>query len=244
MWTLREVRIRYKQSLIGGLWAILQPLSLMLIFTFVFSYIAHVPSGEIPYPLFSYSALVPWTFLTTALSFAVPSLVSNMNLVTKIYFPREILPIASTAAAFLDAVIAAVLLLFMMLFYDISITFTIAWIPLLVILQILLILGISFFLSALNVFYRDIRFVIPLFTQLWLYASPVIYPIELVPDNLRPLYVLNPMAGLIESYRRVLLLGLPPVWTHLALSAGISALIFVLGYAYFKRSEEMFADLI
>ncbi|MGB3715258.1 MAG: ABC transporter permease [Candidatus Promineifilaceae bacterium] len=244
MWTLREVRIRYKQSAIGGLWAILQPLSLMLIFTFVFSLIARVPSVEVPYPVFSYVALVPWTFLTTSLSFAVPSLVSNMNLVTKIYFPREILPIASVSAAFLDAMIASLLLFVMMVVYKISLSVTLIWVPLIVLIQVLLILGIAFLLSALNVFYRDIRFVIPLATQLWLYASPVIYPISLVPEQFLPIYMLNPMAGIIESYRRVILLGVNPVWSHLGISAAISAVLFVSGYAYFKRSENLFADLI
>ena len=244
MWTLREVRVRYKQSVIGGLWAVLQPLSLMLIFTFVFSLIAKVPSEEVPYPVFSYVALVPWTFLTTSLSFAVPSLVGNMNLVTKIYFPREILPMASVSAAFLDAVIASLLFVVMMIVYRISISVTIAWVPLILLIQVLLILGIAFLLSALNVFYRDIRFVIPLATQIWLYASPVIYPVSLIPEQFLPIYMLNPMAGIIESYRRVILLGVNPVWSHLGISAAISTALFVIGYAYFKRSESMFADLI
>jgi lipopolysaccharide transport system permease protein len=244
MWTLREVRVRYKQSVIGGLWAVLQPLSLMLIFTFVFSLIAKVPSEEVPYPVFSYVALVPWTFLTTSLSFAVPSLVGNMNLVTKIYFPREILPMASVGAAFLDAVIASLLFVVMMIVYRISVSVTLVWVPLILLIQILLILGIAFLLSALNVFYRDIRFVIPLATQIWLYASPVIYPVSLIPEQILPIYMLNPMVGIIESYRRVILLGVNPVWSHLGISAAISTTLFVIGYAYFKRSESMFADLI
>ena len=243
-WTSREIKVRYKQSVVGGLWAILQPLALMVIFTIVFGYFVQVPTGDIPYPIFSYSALLPWTFLATSISFAVPSLVTNMNLVTKIYFPREILPLASVAAAFFDLLIASILFLIMMLFYRLPPTLAWIWLPLLLFIQTLLILGVVFFMSTLNVYFRDIRFLIPLGLQIWMYASPIIYPLDLVPEQLRTLYMLNPMAGLIESYRRVLLAGQPPVWQNLLISAVISTLLFVGGYSYFKRSEKNFADVI
>lgn len=243
-WTVREIKVRYKQSVVGGLWAVLQPLSLMIVFTLVFSFLARVPTDGIPYPIFSYTALLPWLFLSTSISFAVPSLVNNLNLVTKIYFPREILPIASVGAAFLDFSIASIIFLGMMLIFQVSFSWTMLWVPLLLIIQTLLTLGLVLFMSALNVFYRDIRFVIPLATQIWMYATPIIYPVTLVPERFRPFYMLNPMAGLIDSYRRVILLGQPPVWSYVTFSAVLAVLIFIGGYIYFKRSEGMFADMI
>jgi lipopolysaccharide transport system permease protein len=243
-WTQREVRVRYKQSVMGGLWAILQPLALMLIFTLVFSLLARVPSDGIPYPVFSYCALLFWTFLASSLSFGVPSLVNNMNLVTKIYFPREILPIASVGAALLDLSIASLAFAGLLLAYHIPLTASVLWLPLLLLVQIVLALGVVLFLSAVNVFYRDVRFVLPLLTQLWMYASPVIYSTTSVPEPYRTLYMLNPMAGLIDSYRRVILLGQPPILRYVALSAAVSVLLFVGGWAYFRRSEAAFADMI
>jgi len=244
MWILREIRIRYKQSIIGGLWAVLQPLSLMVIFTLIFSQLVKIPSDGAPYPIFAYSALLPWTFLSASIGFAVPSLVTNMNLVTKVYFPREILPIGSVAAALLDFAIGALIFVGLMLVYRVPLTWSVLWIPLLLLVQTVLTLGVVLLMSALNVFYRDIRFVIPLLTQIWMYASPVIYPTSLVPATLLPLYMLNPMAGLLDSYRRVLLHGQPPVPSYLGASAAIALVVFALGYAYFKRSEGAFADLI
>jgi lipopolysaccharide transport system permease protein len=243
-WTLREIRVRYKQSVIGGLWAVLQPLSLMIVFTVVFSVIARVPTGGIPYPIFSYSGLLPWTFLATSITFAVPSLVNNMQLVTKIFFPREILPIASVGAAFLDFCVASTLFVGMMIFYRVPLTWMLLWVPPLLVVQILLTLGVVLLLSAANVFYRDIRFVIPLMLQVWMYASPIIYPVTMVPEEFRTLYMLNPMAGLIDSYRRVILDGEAPVLQYIALSAGVSVLLFVAGYLYFEHSKATFADLI
>jgi len=244
MWILREVRIRYKQSIIGGLWAVLQPLSLMVVFTLIFSRLVKIPSDGVPYPIFAYSALLPWSFLSASIGFAVPSLVNNMSLVTKIYFPREILPIGSVAAALLDFVIGTVIFAGMMMIYRIPLTGLALWIPVLVAIQVVLTLGAVLLMSALNVFYRDIRFVIPLLTQIWMYASPVIYPTSLIPQKLLPLYMLNPMAGLLDSYRRVMLYGQPPVPAYLGASATIALVLFALGYSYFKRSEDKFADLI
>jgi lipopolysaccharide transport system permease protein len=243
-WTQREISIRYKQSVLGGLWAVIQPFSMMLIFSVVFSRFVRVQTDGIPYPIFSYSALLPWTLLTTSINFAVPSLVNNLNLVTKIYFPREILPIASVGAAFLDFLIASIIFIGMLWFYKIPLKITMLWLPVLLLIQVTLILGIVLLMSALLVFFRDIRFVIPLLTQLWMYATPIIYPLKLVPENLLSFYVLNPMVGLIESYRRITLLGQPPEWNYVSISAVIAIIMFVIGYAYFKRSEGKFADLI
>jgi lipopolysaccharide transport system permease protein len=244
MWTLREIRVRYKQSLLGGAWAILQPLSLAIIFTVVFSVFARVPTDGVPYPIFAYAALLPWTLLATSVSFAVPSLVNNMNLVTKTYFPREILPLAVTAAAFIDFCIASMVFAVMMALYRIPVHWTLVWVPLLIGVQIILILGVTLVGSAVSVFFRDVRFVVPLGLQLWLYATPVIYPESLVPERLRTLYMLNPMAGLIASYRRVVLQGLHPVPFDLGLATALSIALCVAAYRFFKRVERQFADII
>jgi lipopolysaccharide transport system permease protein len=243
-WTLREIQVRYKQSVVGVLWALLQPLALMSVFTVVFSVLARVPTDGVPYPVFSYAALLPWTFFSASITFGVPSLVNNMNLVTKIYFPREILPIASVAAALFDLCVAAPLFAAMIALYDVRVSWVILWTPLLLLVQVLLTLGVVLLLSAVNVFYRDVRFVLPLLVQVWMYASPIIYPVSLVPASYRLLYMLNPMAGLLDSYRRVLVLRQPPVWGYLGLSAAGALLAFTVGYAFFKRSEAAFADVI
>jgi lipopolysaccharide transport system permease protein len=244
MWTQREIKIRYKQSILGAAWAILQPLSLMFIYTLVFSFFVHVPTDGIPYPIFAYVAILPWTLLSTSLSFGIPSLVTNMNLLTKIYFPREILPLTPIGAGLLDFLIGFAVFLVFMIFYHLPLFLTIVWLPILLFIQIILTVGVSLFASALNVFYRDIRFLVPLVIQLWFYATPIIYPYSSVPEWLRPIYNLNPMVGIIDSYRRVILLGKPPSLPLLAVSTSISILLFLLAYAYFKRVEWKFADLI
>jgi lipopolysaccharide transport system permease protein len=244
MWTVRDIKVRYKQSILGGAWAILQPLSLMVMFSVIFTYFVKIDTGDIPYPIFSYTALLPWMFLTSSVNFAVPSLVQNMNLVKKIYFPREIFPLSSVAASFVDLLIASVVYIGMFIYYQIPFHTTIFLVPLLLVIQILLTLGIVLFSSALNVFYRDIRFVVPLGIQLWLYASPIIYPLSQVPESLRPIYLLNPMAGLIEAYRDVTIRGVMPDWNYLAIAAVVSIVIFIIGYLYFKHVEWQFADII
>jgi lipopolysaccharide transport system permease protein len=243
VWSLREIRVRYKQSVLGGLWAILQPFSTMVIFTLVFGVIIKVPTNGMPYPVFFYSALLPWTFFSAAIGSAIPSLTGNLNLVTKIYFPREILPIASIAAAFIDFLIAALLYVVIMIVYHVPVKTSIFWLPVLLLMQILLTLGISFIGAALIVAYRDIRFIVPLALQLWMYLSPVAYPLSSVPEKFRFLYMLNPMAGIIDSYRTILM-GETLQWGYLALETAIIIPIFVLGYFYFKRKEEFFADII
>lgn len=243
VWSLREIRVRYKQSVLGGIWAILQPFSTMLIFSLIFGVIIKVPTNGIPYPVFFYSALLPWTFFSSSITTAVPSLISNLNLVTKIYFPREILPIASIVAAFIDFLIAALLYIVLLIIYHVPVKISILWIPILLIMQTLLTLGISFLGASLIVAYRDIRFVIPLALQLWMYLSPVVYPLSSVPDRFRFLYMLNPMAGIIDSYRS-LLLGGTVHWEYLMFETAIILLVFIFGYFYFKRKEAFFADII
>lgn len=243
-WTFREFRVRYSQSVIGAAWAVLQPLVLMLIFSVVFSLVLGIDTGGIPYPIFSYVGTLPWTLFATSITFAVPSLVSNMNLVSKIYFPREVLPLSSILVALVDFVIAAALLIPMLLLYHIPLTWMVLFVPLILLVQTILTTGISLFASAVNVFYRDVRFVVPLALQVWMYLSPVIYPASNVPEQWRTLYFLNPMAAIIDSYRRVILMGQMPDWPYLGLSAAVSLATLVLGYRYFKRAERQFADLI
>ena len=244
MWILREVRVRYKQSLLGAAWAILQPLSMMLVFTLVFSFLAAVPTDGIPYPIFSYVAVLPWTFFSTSVSFGVPSLINNQSLVTKTYFPREVLPIGAIGARFFDFLVASTIFLFMLLFYRVPLTWTLAWLPLLLALQILLTFGVTLLGSAVIVLYRDVRFIVPLGLQIWLYATPVIYPVSLVPERFRLYYMLNPMAGIIDAYRRVILYGQSPMWSYLSLSAVVALALFFIGYLVFKQLEVSFADII
>ncbi len=244
LWTGREIRVRYKQSLLGVGWAILQPLVLTVIFTLVFSRIMQVDTGGVPYPIFAYAALVPWTFFATSLSFGIPSLVNNLSLVSKIYFPREILPLANIGAALLDFGMAAVVFAGMMIVYHIPVTLNMLWVIPLLGIQIILTAGVTLLSSAAIVFFRDVRFVVPLVIQVWMYASPVIYPTSLIPSAYLSLYFLNPMAGIIDGFRDVLVLGVGPNVPALFTALIISIALLGLGYFIFKRSEPSFADLI
>ena len=244
LWSLREVRVRYKQSFLGMAWAIVQPLVLTLVFTVIFSRLIQVDTGNIPYPVFAYTALVPWTFFATAIAFGIPSLVNNMNLVTKIYFPREILPLASISAAFVDFGMAALVLVGLMIFYGFWPTVESLWIFPLLLLQLSLTVGVTLIGAAIIVFQRDMRFVIPLLTQVWMYATPIIYPVDLVPVKWQKFYFLNPMAGIVDGYRRALLEGLPPRMEAIAIGTVVTAVLLITGYYGFKRAEPVFADLI
>ena len=244
VWAAREVRVRYKQSLLGAGWAILQPLALTLMFSLVFTVVVRVPTGDVPYPIFSYTAMLPWTLLASSISFGVSSLVNNMNLVTKIYFPREVLPLAAMAAAGIDFLVGSLVLIGMMFWYRMPIHPTVVLLPVLILVQTVLTFGVVSIGAAALVFYRDVRFLVPLFMQIWLYASPVIYPVDLIPPQWRSLYFLNPMAGLLESYRAVLLYGRWPDPQALWVAVLISLALGVVGYAWFKRVEPRFADLI
>ncbi|MCA9916341.1 MAG: ABC transporter permease [Anaerolineales bacterium] len=246
MWAFREIRVRYKQSVLGAAWAVLQPLTLMLMFTFAFSQIARIETEQ-PYPIFTYTALLPWTLFATSINFGVNSLISNMNLVTKTYFPREVLPLGVIGAALFDYLIASSIFVVMMIVYKVPLTIHFLWIPVFLVIQIMLMLGIILIGSALTVFYRDVRFVVPLGLQLWMYATPIIYPISLVEEHLpqfRTLYALNPMVGIVESYRNVILRGVPPNFADLGLAAAVSVVLLVVAYILFKRLEVLFNDLI
>jgi lipopolysaccharide transport system permease protein len=243
-WTMRDFKVRYSQSILGAAWAILQPLSLMVVYSVIFSVFIRVPTDGIPYPVFAYTALLPWTFFANSLNLAIPSLVSNMNLVSKIYFPREILPLSTILVGFVDFLIASSVFVLMLLFYRVAVGSVILLVPLVLLIQVILTLGISLLASAINVFYRDVRFVIPLALQIWMYLSPIIYPVNLVPERFRLLYFLNPMAVLIDTYRRTILFNQMPDWPYLGLAALVSVSLTVVAYRYFKRAEREFADVI
>jgi lipopolysaccharide transport system permease protein len=247
LWTLtvREVKIRYKQTLLGVAWAVAQPLGLMLTFSIFFGRFAGIPSEGLPYPLFSYAALLPWTFFTTSLAFGVPSLVNNATLVTKVYFPREILPLASVLSAGVDFVAAALVYGLLLLYYRISPTGAFVYLLPLLAVQLSFTVGVTLILAAINVSYRDVRYALPLVTQIWLYTTPVIYPLSVIPARFRGLYLaVNPMAAVIECYRRVLVAGSAPDLLMLVRSAVSAALLLSAGYIYFKRAERSFADVI
>ena len=242
--TLREVQIRYKQSILGVAWAILQPLALMLTFTLIFSTLLKVPSEGVPYPIFSYSALLFWTFFSTSLNNAIPSLETNAALIKKIYFPREFFPMSSILAAVFDLLIAALIFLGMMFYYHIDFTVNILYVIPILIIQTVFTMGVCFIFSALNAYYRDVKYALPLIIQLWLYATPIIYPLSLVPERFRTYYMLNPMTGIIESYRNVLVKGIAPEGFYLGVAAAGAVLLFLLGYFYFKRIEMTLADVV
>jgi len=240
----RDLKIRYKQSVLGVAWAIVQPFALMVVFSVVFSFFVHVKTTGIPYPIFSYVALVPWTYFVNTLNFGVGSLVGNANLVSKIYFPREIFPLASLLACFVDFLVAGAIFAGMLLYYHIGLTFQILWLPLLVVLQMALMSGLLLVLSAANVFFRDVRLLLPFVLQIGMYVTPIIYPLSLIPPRYRLLFSLNPMSGIIDGYRQVIVRGQPPDLSLLALSAVVSLVLLVVGYRYFKSVEMQFADVI
>lgn len=242
--SVHRLKVRYKQSVLGPAWAVLHPLSLMLIYTVIFSRIISVPSEGAPYPLFAYAALLPWTFFSTALSGATNSLVSHFNLVTKVHFPREILPATYVIAALVDFLVASIVLGAMMIHYRVSLTaHALHVIPTVAILTAFT-LAVSLVLSAIQVRYRDIGVALPLLLQIWMLATPVVYPLSVVPLQWQSLYQLNPMVGIIESFRRVVLLGAPPNFHALAMSAIVSIILLPIAFIYFKHVEATVADTI
>lgn len=244
VWTWREIRSRYRQSLLGALWAVIQPVVVMVVFTVVFAGFLSVPTDGMPYPIFSYSGLLFWTFFSTSITFGTNSLVNNASLIKKIYFPRQILLLSAIGASFVDFLIAAVVFIALMIFYRVPITPAMLWIIPLLLLQIILAYAVILLAGALNVFYRDLRFVIPLLVQLWLYATPIIYPVSVVPERLRPFLALNPMFGIIEGYRAAILQGANPDFTLLWPGLVVTALLTGAGLLFFNRVEWAFADVV
>ncbi len=243
-WTVRTLRGRYQQSALGWFWAIVQPVATVAIFTVVFTRIVRVDTQGMPYILFSYVAVVPWTLLATSITDMAASLVQNMNLVGKIYFPREALPIATMLARLADFGISFIVLLVLIVLYRVTISpFVLLYLPIILGIQLVLILGLGIGSAAMNVFYRDVDPLLKLIIQIWFYASPILYPVSLVPENWRWLYFLNPMAGIIAAYRDVLLYNTMP-GNYLLPSALVSLVILILGYWFFKRVEYQFADIV
>lgn len=240
----RDVKVRYAQTVLGAGWAILQPVLTMLVFTVIFGRFASIPSDGVPYAVFSLAALVPWTYFSTALSGASNSLVSSTNLITKVYFPRLVIPFAPVLAGLVDFAIALVVLGLVMVGYGIAPTpLALLVVPLLVAGMVLTAAGVGCWLSALNIQYRDVKHVTPFLVQVWMYASPIVYPMSLVPERYRAIYALNPMAGIVEGFRAVLLGTSAVSWPTIGLSLLVGAVLFVTGALYFRRTERVFADV-
>jgi len=241
--TWRDVKVRYKQTALGAAWAILQPLFMMLIFTIFFGRLAGVGSSGIPYPLFALGGLVPWTFFSNAITASGNSLVGSAHLITKVYFPRLIVPAAAMLAGLVDFLLAFLLLCLLMLYYRVTLTVQVLFLPVLVLLTSLFSLGVGTWMSALNVKYRDVRFALPFLIQLWLFVSSVILPSSSVPPKYRWLLMLNPMSGIIEGYRSALF-GLPFDWPALISASVLTLLVLLYSIYAFARVERSFADII
>ncbi len=240
----RDIKVRYKQTVLGGLWAIIQPFFSMVIFTLFFGKLAKIPSDGIPYPIFNFSAMVAWMYFANAITGSGNSLIENTNLISKVYFPRLIAPLTPVLAGLLDFSIAFVVLIGMMLYFHIYPTVMTLFLPLLIILMMLTAGGVGMFLAALNAKYRDIRYTIPFLVQLWMFASPIVYPASMVPEKYRPIYAFNPMVGVIEGFRSILLGTVSFPTQMLLISTSVSIILFIIGLFYFKQMERYFADII
>jgi lipopolysaccharide transport system permease protein len=240
----RDLKVRYRQTVIGVLWAIFQPLLTMVIFSVFFGRLAGIPSDDIPYPIFSYAALVPWTFFANSINLASNSLVNNADMIKKIYFPRITMPLASVLAGLVDFILAFIILLGMMLVYGYVPTFNILWFPLFILLAMITALGVSLWLSAMNVQFRDVRYMIPFIIQAWLFATPVAYPSSLLKEPWLTLYGLNPMVGVVEGFRWALLGTETAPGPMFVVSFIVAFLVFISGIFFFRRMEKTFADVI
>lgn len=240
----RDVKVRYKQTALGAAWAIIQPVFMMLVFSLFFGRLAKVPSDGIPYPIFTFCALLPWQLFAHALTESSNSLVANERLITKVYFPRLVVPIAAVLGGLIDFAVAFGILLLMIFYYGIVPTWAVVTLPLFLLLAIMTALGVGLWLSALNVKYRDVRYTINFLIQFWLFATPVAYPSSIVPAAWRPLYGLNPMAGVVEGFRWALLGKTDPPGALLAVSVGVVVVLFIGGLYYFRRTEQEFADIV
>ena len=240
----RDIKVRYAQTILGAGWAIIQPVLTMVVFTAIFGNFAKIPSDGIPYPVFSLAALVPWTYFSTAMTGSSGSLIASTNLITKIYFPRLVVPVAPVLAGLVDFIIAFVVLLGMMLVFSITPSlWALPVVPLLVAGMMAAAAGLGCWLSALSIQYRDVKHVVPFIVQIGMYASPIVYPMSLVPEAYRPLYALNPMAGIIEGFRAVLLNTQAIAWPTIGISLASAAVLFLTGAVYFRRVERVFADV-
>jgi len=240
----RDVILRFKQTVVGAAWVVLQPLITMLIFTLIFSRVARIPSDGIPYPVFAFTALLPWTYFSQALVRSSGSVVNNSNLVTKIYFPRLLIPLAASISPAVDLAFSFLVLLALLAWFKIALTWSILAIPLYLGLAVMTALALGLWFSALNVRYRDVGNIIPFLIQVWMYASPVVYPVSMVPEKWRLLYSLNPMVGVIEGFRWAVIGKQSPDFMMTAVSATVVLVLAVGGIVYFKNMERTFADVI
>jgi len=240
----RDIKVRYKQTAIGIAWAVLQPLLTMIVFSLFFGRLAHIPSGGLPYPVFYYSALLPWLYFATSLQNATNAIVENQRMVTKVYFPRLTLPLSSVLSGLVDFGVSFVMFIVMMIYYGIRPHAAIVWLPGFLLLAMLTAFGVGLWLSALNAIYRDVKYVVPFLVQFWMFASPVAYPSSLVPGKWRSLYGLNPMAGVIEGFRWSLAgSGQPP--GHMLVFSSLAVVVILMGgLAYFQKMESTIADVV
>jgi lipopolysaccharide transport system permease protein len=240
----REVKGRYSQSFFGAGWAIAQPLATMAVFTIVFSRLGQMPSGGAPYPLFAYAALVPWFFFSNSVASGTMSLITYRNIVTKTYFPREIVPLAQIGSRLVDITAASALYAVLMAYYGVGVGAWSALVPLFLLLLLLFTIGVTLTTSALNVFYRDVNPVVQIGLQLWLFLTPVAYPLSVVPEQYRPFFMANPLTGVIEGLRAVVLFNREPEWPVVGASAALITALFVVSLLLFKKADKYFADVI
>ncbi|MGD8815030.1 MAG: ABC transporter permease [Anaerolineales bacterium] len=240
----RDIKVRYKQTILGAAWAIIQPLFTMVIFSIFFGTLAQIPSDDVPYPLFSYAALVPWTFFANGLRHASNSLVGSAGLINKVYFPRLVIPIAAVLAGVVDFLLAFAVLIIMMFGYGLVPTAAAAWLPLLLLLALVTALGVGLWLTAMNVQFRDVAYVVPFLVQAWMFATPIAYPSSLLEEPWRTLYGINPMVGVVEGFRWALVGTDTAPGPIIFVSALVAVLILVSGVFYFRRMEKSFADVV
>jgi len=240
----RDIKVRYKQTVMGASWAIIQPFFTMVIFSLFFGRLAKIPSDGVPYPVFSYAALVPWTFFANALTQASNSLVFSANMIKKIYFPRLALPIATVLAGVIDFALAFIVLLGIMLYYGLAPTINVVWLPFFLLLALVTSLGVGLWLSAMNVQFRDVRYTVPFLAQAWLFVTPIAYPSSMLAEPWRTVYGLNPMAGVVEGFRWALLGSGSAPGPMLIVSVAVALTLFVSGLFYFRRMEQSFADVL
>ncbi|MFA5002894.1 MAG: ABC transporter permease [Methanolinea sp.] len=243
IFTWRDVKVRYKQTALGAAWAIIQPLFTMVVFSIFFGGLAQIPSEGIPYPLFSLAALLPWTLFAEGLTRSTMSMITNQNIMTKVYFPRLIMPFSGILSPLVDFVVAFSILILMMVYYGFAPTLNVVFLPLFIVFAVITSLSVGLWLSALNVKYRDFQYTIPFLIQIWLFTSPVVYPSSLLPEKWQILYGLNPMAGVIEGFRWALL-GTNPPGAMIWVSLGVVIVLLVTGAFYFRRVEQYFADIV
>ena len=242
--TWRDIKVRYKQTVLGAAWAIIQPAFTMLVFSLFFGRLARIPSDDVPYPLFSYVALVPWIFFANGLTQAANSLVGNAHLITKVYFPRLLVPGSAVVSGLLDFFLAFAMLIGMQIHYGIPLSMNVLWLPAFLMLAMVAALGVGLWLAALNVEYRDVRYVVPFLVQVWMFATPIAYPSSLLPSRWRTIYGLNPMAGVVEGFRWALLGTATKPSGMIVLSALVALAVLIAGLFYFRRVEKNFADVV